>query len=100
MLPNLASQMASRLDRDVVDKTGIAGKFDVHFEFSADDLAAIRPRPVAPDDPSQGTYIPEGDDATFAAFQSALGRLGLKLEPAKGSRQFLVIDRIERPAEN
>jgi uncharacterized protein (TIGR03435 family) len=27
-------------------------------------------------------------------------QLGLKLEPAKGPREFLVIDHVERPSEN
>jgi uncharacterized protein (TIGR03435 family) len=30
----------------------------------------------------------------------AVEKLGLKLEPAKGRGEFLVIDRVERPSEN
>jgi len=31
---------------------------------------------------------------------SVLGKLGLRLERAKGSREFLVIDHVEKPSEN
>jgi len=31
---------------------------------------------------------------------SALQQLGLKLEPTTGTREFLVIDHVERPTEN
>jgi uncharacterized protein (TIGR03435 family) len=31
---------------------------------------------------------------------AAFRKIGLKLEPAKGSGQFIVIDHVERPSEN
>ena len=83
------------LDRPVIDKTGIAGKFDIHLEFAAD---AATPR-----------FLPGGDLARFAGAASdpagasiftAIQQLGLKLEPANGPREFLVIDHAERPTEN
>jgi hypothetical protein len=44
---------------------------------------------------------PELDrEATAKAFQRALPKIGLKLEPAMGAGMFLVIYRIERPTEN
>jgi uncharacterized protein (TIGR03435 family) len=66
----------------VIDKTGITEKFDFHLEFAPDDA-----------EPS------DEPDAAPSIF-SALGQLGLKLDPAKGPRDFLVIDRVERPSEN
>jgi uncharacterized protein (TIGR03435 family) len=39
-------------------------------------------------------------EATAKAFQRALPKIGLKLEPAMGAGTFLVIDHIERPTEN
>ncbi len=83
------------LDRPVIDKTGIAGKFDIHLEFAAD---AATPK-----------FLPGGDLARFAEAASnragpsiftAIQQLGLKLEPTQGSRDFLVIDHVERPTEN
>jgi uncharacterized protein (TIGR03435 family) len=92
------------MDRIVINKTGLAGKFDFHFEFTPDEstpqllgaLNAQRKRaeqngePVAASDPAGGLSI-------FTAIQQ---QLGLKLERSKGAREFLVIERIERPTEN
>lgn len=71
------------LDRPVIDKTGISGRFDFHLEYTPD-------RFVTPDQPGGGPSI-------FTAMQE---QLGLKLEPAKGPGEFLVIDSVERPSEN
>jgi uncharacterized protein (TIGR03435 family) len=69
------------MDRRVIDRTGIQEKFDFHLEYATSEAS-----------PS--------DDAALPSIFSELGRLGLKLEPAKGTREFMVIDHIERPSEN
>lgn len=82
------------LDRPVIDKTGIAGLFDFHLECAIDGTTAgfFPPGfPVpAPSDSPDGASI-------FTAVQQ---QLGLKLEPAKGPGEFLIIDSVERPSEN
>ena len=40
------------------------------------------------------------ESAKFSATMQALGKLGLKLAPAKAVGQFLVIDHVERPSGN
>lgn len=65
------------LDRPVVDKTGLTGRFDIHLD-------------LAPDDPSAA---PDATSTVAVAIQ----QLGLKLVPAKGPGAFLVVDRVERP---
>lgn len=75
-LSKLLGLAAAGLDRPVIDKTGITGLFDFHLEYGHPSVTA---------DPSIFT---------------ALERLGLKLEQAKGPRQFLVIDHVERPSGN
>jgi uncharacterized protein (TIGR03435 family) len=67
--------------RHVLDKTGITEDFDFHLEYGLDGAQ------------------PSTDPGSPLIF-TALGRLGLKLEPAKGPREFLVIDHVERPSEN
>ena len=95
---DLCTQLALRLDRDVIDRTGIAGIFDIHLEASRGDLAL---RAVAGGPAGDPSTPPLGTDPTgpsiFAALQQ---QLGLRLESAKGPVDVLVIDRIERPAAN
>jgi uncharacterized protein (TIGR03435 family) len=82
------------LDRDCVDKTGIAGVYDFHFD--------IQPQP-APPEPPPAEVAPgqTSDPAGFrAAIEASLQKAGLKLEAAKSTGDFLVIDHIERPSEN
>jgi uncharacterized protein (TIGR03435 family) len=70
------------VDRPVIDKTGIAGRFNFHLEYALDGVPA--------DNPATGPSI-------FTALQE---QLGLRLEPARGPKEFLVIDNVERPSEN
>ena len=68
------------LDRPVIDKTGLAGRFNLHLQFARDLSTPETPAP-----------------SIFTAVQE---QLGLKLEPVKGPGEFLVVDSIERPSEN
>ena len=81
-LDEFSKALGPMLDRPVIDKTGLMGMFNFRLEFARNDTAS--------DDPS-------GDPSIFTAFQD---RLGLKLEPAKGPGEFLVIDSVARPSEN
>jgi uncharacterized protein (TIGR03435 family) len=100
-MANLCRQFSVMMDRDVIDKTGITGLFDIHLESYwenaqlgafAEPLTALNNPPVPP--------IPPDRAAVFAAGRIAVKKLGLKLEPAKGSGEFLVIDSVEKPSEN
>jgi uncharacterized protein (TIGR03435 family) len=89
-LDDLSRALGSDLDRIVINRTAIAGKFDFHLEFAPDETTPVLKSWLAAADPSGGPSI-------FIAIQQ---QLGLKLESAKGPREFLVIDSIERPSEN
>jgi uncharacterized protein (TIGR03435 family) len=80
------------LDRPVLDKTGVAGIFDFHLEFVLD--GATPGNPFGTHEPT-----PSGDGAGPSIF-TAIQKLGLKLEPAKGPVEFLVIDYVEKPSGN
>jgi uncharacterized protein (TIGR03435 family) len=80
-IKQLALNIGPRLGGPVVDQTGVAEKFDFHVEFAREGI-----------DPSDALGAP--------SLLTALGELGLKVESAKGPREFLVIDHIERPSEN
>ncbi len=93
------------LDRAVINKTGLTGLFDFHVEFSPDEVTAgfmpggtIKGLIRRPDQAPQAGVA---SDPTGPSFVTAIQeQLGLKLEPAKGPGDFLVIDSIERPDEN
>jgi len=79
----LAMLLSRFLRQAVVDRTGLAGMFDVKLEWT--------PQAQQADDASAGASI-------FTAVQE---QLGLKLEARKGPLEVIVIDRAERvPTEN
>jgi uncharacterized protein (TIGR03435 family) len=82
----LAEYLAKTLGRNVVDKTGITGRYDINLKWTPEDAIAANADP-APDTPPD----------IFTAIQE---QLGLKLEPAKGPVPVLVIDHIEMPTDN
>jgi len=92
--------LSSRFDRDVVDKTGLDGFFDILVE--AEGVA------IQVDDPDAGLATADGlprrarsdGFATFRAFQAAMPKIGLKLQPAKAAGVFLFVDHVERPSLN
>jgi uncharacterized protein (TIGR03435 family) len=90
-MAQLASMMQRAvLDRPVLDKTGLSGKYDFDLEWTPDETQfGGQGPPGAPE-------IPLKPDL-FAALQQ---QLGLRLEAAKGPVEVLVIERVERPSEN
>jgi uncharacterized protein (TIGR03435 family) len=87
---DLASLMQrAMLDRPVVDKTGLTGRYDFDLEW-------------APDETQFGGEVPAASaDAPSAPLFSAIQQqLGLKLEAARGPVEALVVDKAERPSEN
>ncbi len=82
-------------DRRVVDKTGLTGYYDLAVPSSA----LRRPPPPPPPGASQPLDAPSPpleEESIFAALEA----LGLRLEPAKGQVETLMIDHVERPSEN
>jgi uncharacterized protein (TIGR03435 family) len=73
--------MSNLAGRTVVDKTGLTGNYDINLKWTPDD--------------QQGT--PDAGPTLFTAIKE---QLGLKLEPAKGPVDTLVIDHVEKPSEN
>jgi len=78
-------QLTAILDRDVVDRTGLTGVYDIHL-FGLPDVP-----PPSPDGAPPAMTL-------ASALEATIPRLGLKLEPAKSAVEFLVIDHVEKPA--
>jgi uncharacterized protein (TIGR03435 family) len=71
--------------RPVIDRTGLAGRWDIELEYSITTTSL-----TAADQPNAPTSV-------FTALQE---QLGLKLESRKERMDVLVIDRIEMPTPN
>ena len=80
-MKTLAANLTAVLGRQVIDKTGLDGYYDLKLEFT-----------------------PEGtppDRATGPSLYTALQeQLGLKLEAGKGALEIVVVDHAEKPSEN
>jgi uncharacterized protein (TIGR03435 family) len=74
-MASLGDMISNYAGRPIVDKTGLTGFFELTLEFGPG---------------------PEG----LSIFTALQEQLGLKLEPARGLLDVVVIDRIERPTEN
>jgi bla regulator protein BlaR1 len=96
-LDQVCELLSHLLDRPVVNKTGIDGRYDFHLEFAIDEAT---PK-FLPGGPMSQIPGPTSDDpAGPSVFTVLQTQLGLKLEAAKGPGDFLVIDRVERPTGN
>jgi uncharacterized protein (TIGR03435 family) len=93
-LSTLAGMLGLIVDRPVIDKTGIAGYFEIRLRFSPDDAA---PSPPSATDPASPAARAPDVPGIFQAIQE---QLGLRLVAAKGPVDVLVIDHVERPSEN
>jgi uncharacterized protein (TIGR03435 family) len=69
-------------------RTGLAGEFDIRLEFPADPPNASSPA---------GPAAPDTGQSLIAALRQ---QLGLRLEPGRGTREYLIADRVERPSAN
>jgi uncharacterized protein (TIGR03435 family) len=77
------------LDRPVVDKTGLSGRYDFNLEW-------------APDETQFGGDLPPASAAAASPplFEAIQQQLGLRLEATKGPVAALVVDTAERPTAN
>lgn len=81
--------LSQRLGHNVVDKTGLTGKYDLAMEWPPED----RPGPM-----SDGGNA--GDSSAPSIFTVIQEQLGLKLESHKAPVEVLVIDHVEAPSAN
>ena len=79
-IESLAANLSFAVGRVVVNKTGLDGGYDFTLDYAPDSA-----------DPS---------DTRPSIFTALEEQLGLKLEPARGSVDVIVVDHIERPTPN
>jgi len=74
----------------VIDRTGLTGLFDIHLEWE----------PVTANS-SNADGGQASDPSPQASLIEAMRRqLGLRLDPGRGTRELLVLDRVEKPSAN
>ena len=84
----LTRELAQVLNRPVLNRTGLANRYDLTLRWTPDD----GPAPLL-----NGAPDPNAPPGIFTAIQE---QLGLKLESTKGPVEILVIDRVDPPTEN
>lgn len=90
-MPGLAAFLGTSPGRMVIDRTGLTGRYDVDLTYtpSAFSAEALAQR--------AGATAPPGVDPAGPPLLTAVQeQLGLKLEPARGPVNVLVIDRAEQ----
>jgi len=81
-ISTLAGDLGPYVDRRIVDRTGLTGRYDFELTWTSDPLVG-------------------SDRATAnAGLFTAIQELGLKLQPALSPEQGYVIERIQRPTPN
>lgn len=85
-MAELVSSLSARLDRSVIDQTGLPAGYDFH----------VKPLPGA----HYSARTTGVEDTDFGAILDGIKSLGLRLEPAKADTSVIVIDYIERPVAN
>jgi bla regulator protein BlaR1 len=94
-MEDLTADLTRTVDRLVVDKTGITEKFDFRLTFAPDENTPGEAGALSADGVATAP-----DPAGPSIFTAVQEQLGLKLEPAKGAREYLVIDSVSRPSAN
>ena len=85
-LTALAQELSRDLERPVVDKTGLTGKYDLHLKWSRQDAPA-----------ADAGQDPDAPPPLFTALEE---QLGLKLLPGKDPVKVIVIDSLTPPTAN
>ena len=83
----LAHFLTGQVGRNVLNKTGLTGSYDLTMKWSPDELVEAAGNNGAIDRPP-------------AIYQALQEQLGLKLQPSKGPTETLVVDFIQEPVPN
>ena len=97
-ISNLAGILSQQVGRQIVDQTGLSGKYDFTLQWTSDNTVSAFPgMPPPPVAPRSADTLDSGGTSIFTALED---QLGLKLESTKGPVDTIVIDHIEQPSEN
>ena len=88
-MESLVKNLAGQVGRNVVDQTGLKGKYDFKLTFAPDF--------GQPDSREDHAPAADAGPSIFTALQE---QLGLKLDSQKGPVEVLVIDSVQKASEN
>jgi uncharacterized protein (TIGR03435 family) len=98
-MPTLATNLSYRVNRVVLDKTGLTGVYAVDLKWTPDPSeftnSPLGPPPTR--SPLEASGAASDGPSLFTALQE---QLGLKLQSTKGPVDVIVIDHAEKPTEN
>lgn len=86
--------------RQVVDQTGVTGRYDVALDFSIMDLTqSLKDQGInLPQRPGDGPDATASDPGGGETLASALAKMGLKMEKSHAVVERLVVDHVEQEA--
>jgi bla regulator protein blaR1 len=92
-MDQVAHLLTQQVGRTVIDHTGLKGNYDFTLHWTPDQSVPLNGPGGGPDNATAS----ESGPSIFTAIQE---QLGLKLESQKGPVEIIVIDHVEKPAEN
>jgi uncharacterized protein (TIGR03435 family) len=107
-MPNFATYLSEFMDRYVVDRTGVDGRFSFTLEFAPDDHTPVDLKEMLSPDPGfnvvNGVRVPLPPEPPLKSdgipIMKALEVLGLILTPTNGPSEYWLIDSVQRPRPN
>jgi uncharacterized protein (TIGR03435 family) len=103
-LSALIQILAQQVNRTVLDKTGLTGRYDFTWDFNQSATPGGGrggfQGPPAGGPPSGGSLALSPDSEPASIFSVLQDQLGLKLDSGKGPVEIIVIDHMERPVGN
>jgi uncharacterized protein (TIGR03435 family) len=98
-MARLADTLTSMVDRPVVDRTGLTGKYEIGFDVASEYVTRAVMMPM-PGKIPRAAPPPDPDPTGGSIFQSVQS-LGLRLEKDKAAIETIVVEHIEKnPTEN
>jgi uncharacterized protein (TIGR03435 family) len=82
-IADIATSLSRKVDRHILDKTGLTGRYDLELRWAADDDEDL-----------------QSIDQQATIITALREQLGLKLLPSKDSVDIIVVDAISQPTEN
>ncbi|MGA2250784.1 TIGR03435 family protein [Terracidiphilus sp.] len=80
---DIATTLSRKVDRHILDKTGLTGRYDLELKWAADDDEDL-----------------QSIDQQATIITALREQLGLKLLPSKDSVEIIVVDAVSQPSEN